>query len=88
LNLVIVRIYCIYIREDEVGKVAAHLCLTLIVKELKFSVEHGRVVTTLSIIFCVATLILNPGPSTNLQVTKDGVVDHRCSYPTVIDTLG
>ena len=32
-----------------VGKVAAHLCLTLIVKELKISVEHGRVVTTLNI---------------------------------------
>ena len=28
-------------------KVAAHLCLTLIVKESKISVEHGRVVTTL-----------------------------------------
>ena len=26
-----------------VGKVVAHLCLTLIIKELKFSVEHGRV---------------------------------------------
>ena len=33
-----------------VGKVAAHFCLTLIVKELKISVEHGRVVTTLNII--------------------------------------
>jgi hypothetical protein len=33
-----------------VGKVVAHLCLTLIVKELKISVEHGRVVTTLNII--------------------------------------
>jgi hypothetical protein len=38
------------IREEEVGKVAAHLCLTLIIKELKISVEHGRVVTTLNII--------------------------------------
>ena len=29
-----------------VGKVVAHLCLTLIIKELlKFSVEHDRVVT-------------------------------------------
>ena len=26
------------------GKVAAHLCLTLIIKEFKFSVEHDRVV--------------------------------------------
>ena len=38
------------IREVAVGKVAAHLCLTLIVKELKINVEHGRVVTTLNII--------------------------------------
>jgi hypothetical protein len=35
------------IREVAVGEVAAHLCLTLIVKELKISVEHGRAVTTL-----------------------------------------
>ena len=27
-----------------VGKVVAHLCLTLIIKELKFSVEQSRVV--------------------------------------------
>ena len=33
-----------------VGKVVAHLCLTLIIKELKYSVEHDRVVTTLNII--------------------------------------
>ena len=38
------------IREVIVGKVAARLCLTLIVKELKIIVEHGRVVTTLNII--------------------------------------
>ena len=31
------------IREVVVGKVAAHLCLTPIVKELKISVEHGKV---------------------------------------------
>jgi hypothetical protein len=36
-----------------VGKVAAHLCLTLIIKELKISVEQDRVVTTLNIIFSV-----------------------------------
>ena len=40
-------------REVAVGKVAAHLCLTLVVEELKISVEHGRVVTTLNIILCV-----------------------------------
>ena len=33
-----------------VGKVAVHLCLTLIIKELKFSVEQSRVVTTLILI--------------------------------------
>ena len=38
------------IREVVVGKVATHLCLTLIIKELKISVEQGRVVTTLNII--------------------------------------
>ena len=32
-----------------VGKVVAHLCLALLII-LKFSVEHGRVVTTLNII--------------------------------------
>ena len=37
------------IREVAIGKVAAHLCLALIVKELKIRVEQGRVVTTLNI---------------------------------------
>jgi hypothetical protein len=36
-----------------VGKVVAHLCLTLIIKEFKFNVEHDRLVTTLNIIFSV-----------------------------------
>ena len=36
-------------RDMVVGKVVAHLCLTLIII-LKFSVEHDRVVTTLNII--------------------------------------
>ena len=40
----------IYIREVAVGKVVAHLCLTLIVKELKINVGQGRVVTPLNII--------------------------------------
>ena len=38
------------IREVAAGKVVTHLCLTLIVKDLKISVELGRVVTTLNII--------------------------------------
>ena len=29
-----------------VGKLVTHLCLTLIIQELKFSVEHARVVIT------------------------------------------
>jgi hypothetical protein len=33
-----------------VGKVVVHLCLALIIKELKFSVEHVGVVTTLNTI--------------------------------------
>jgi hypothetical protein len=38
------------IREVAIRKVAAHSCLTLITKELKINVVHGRVVTTLNII--------------------------------------
>ena len=38
------------IREVAVGKVMTHLCLTLIVKILKNSVEQGRMITTLNII--------------------------------------
>jgi hypothetical protein len=38
------------IRKVAVGKVAAHLCLPLIVKGLKINVEQGREVTTLNII--------------------------------------
>jgi hypothetical protein len=30
------------LREVAIGKVATHLCLTLIVKELEISIEHGR----------------------------------------------
>ena len=38
-------------KEVAIGKVvAAHLCLTLIIKELKISVEQSRVLTTLNII--------------------------------------
>jgi hypothetical protein len=54
------------VKEVAVGKVAAHLCLTLIVKELKISVEHGRVVynntkhnQTLNTILCVVWLALD-----------------------------
>ena len=35
------------IREVTVEKVAAHLCLTLIIKKLKISVEQGKMITTL-----------------------------------------
>ena len=37
------------IRAVVVGKVADHLCLTLIIKELKIRFEQGRVVSTLYI---------------------------------------
>ena len=37
-------------RDMVVGKMVVHLCLTLIMKELKFSVEHDKVVTTLNTI--------------------------------------
>jgi hypothetical protein len=37
-------------RDMVVAKVVAHLCLTLITKDLKFSAEHDRVVTTLNAI--------------------------------------
>jgi hypothetical protein len=33
-----------------VGKVVAHFCLTLIIKELEFTIVHDRVVTTLNTI--------------------------------------
>ena len=35
---------------DNKTKATTHLCLTVIVKELKISVEQGRVITILSII--------------------------------------
>ena len=38
------------IREVAAEKVATRLCLTLIIEELKISVEQRRVVTTLNII--------------------------------------
>jgi len=37
-------------KEVVVEKVAAYLCLTLIIEEFKISVEQDRVVTTLNII--------------------------------------
>jgi hypothetical protein len=37
-------------KEVATWKVAAHLCLTLVIKEFKISVEHDMVATTLSII--------------------------------------
>ena len=37
-------------KEVVIGKLPEHLCLTLIIKELKISVEQDRVVRTLNII--------------------------------------
>ena len=36
-------------KEIAIGKLAVHLCLTLIIKELRINVEQDRVVTTLHI---------------------------------------
>ena len=44
-------------------KVEAHLCLTLIIKELEISVEQDRVVTTLNIMFSVVMSIVTKPPS-------------------------
>jgi hypothetical protein len=52
-NLEAVEDICFVGEEVEVGKevvVAAHLCLTLNIIDLKFNVEHDRVVTTLNLI--------------------------------------
>jgi hypothetical protein len=55
-NLEAVEDICFIGEEVEVGKevargkAAAHLCLTLNIIDLKFSVEHDRVVTTLNLI--------------------------------------
>ena len=38
------------IKEVAIEKVATHLCLTLIVKELKYIVEHGKMITMLNIL--------------------------------------
>jgi hypothetical protein len=38
------------LREVAVRKVPTHLCLTLVIKELKINVELGSVVTTLNVI--------------------------------------
>jgi hypothetical protein len=37
-------------KEVAIGKLAAHSCLTMFIKELKTNVKHDRVVTTLDII--------------------------------------
>ena len=49
-NLEAIEEDCFVGEEVAVGKVAAHSCLTLNIKKLKFSVEHDRVVTTLNTI--------------------------------------
>jgi len=42
-----------------VGKVVVHSCLTLIIKGVKFSVEHDRVVTTLNTINQILNIIFS-----------------------------
>ena len=72
------------IREVALGKVVAHLCLTLIINELKISVEWGRVVTTLNILFSVVpswqkplddkfgSVILFLGQKNSIAITLEG----------------
>ena len=43
------------IREVALGKIATYICLTLVVKELKMSVDQGRVVTTLNTVYSNTT---------------------------------
>ena len=43
-------------KEVVVRKLLEHLCLTLLIKELKISVEHGNMVTTLNIIFSIVSV--------------------------------
>jgi hypothetical protein len=57
-----------YITEVVVRKAAAHLCLTLNIIDLKFSVEHDRVETTLNIIFCVLGLWILCGRDTSMSI--------------------
>jgi hypothetical protein len=60
-----------------VGKVATHLCLTLIVKELKISVEHGRMVTTIDILFSAVKYVGHIGFM--LQFTTLSANATRCN---------
>ena len=46
-------------KEVAVEKVGAHLCLTIIIKELKISAEQDRMVTTLNFIFSVVSHCIN-----------------------------
>ena len=53
---------CFAEREVAIGKVVAHLCLTLIVKELKIRIEQGRMGNNIKfdqifyILFCVVSV--------------------------------
>ena len=54
MNLVLISIWNFFNKDKRrkevaIGKVVAHLCLTLIVKEFKIIVEQDRVVTTQNI---------------------------------------
>ena len=63
LNLVLVRMWKKdIIREVTTRKVTAHLCLKLIVKELKISVEQDMVVTTLNITKHYSSVVIMDEP--------------------------
>ena len=67
-----------------VGKVAAHLSLIVIIKELKISVQHDRVVITLNTIFSVVlitTLQLHIGPTLILNPPSLQHMSFWCPLP-------
>ena len=63
-------------REVVIGKVAAHLCLTLIVKEFKISVKRGRVVTTLNLIKTLYILLSIVSDLRHIPVNVEFVLDY------------
>ena len=62
-------------KEVAVGKVTVYLCLTLIIKELRIIVEHGRVETTLNIIFSVVVHVSHSSASAHPKFNKHEVPD-------------
>ena len=54
-------------------EIATHLCLTLIIKELRVSIEQGQVITTQNILFNIVLVTLNRGSQLALsKITRIG----------------